>query len=162
VPVLDVVATGGEVILVQEYVHGVPLHWLLRTARRNQVRIPLPIAVSIGCQGAAGLHAAHETVDEMGLPLHIVHRDVSPQHVMIALDGSAPLLDFGIAKATMAAHITREGQFKGKLAYAAPEQLCGQATRQSDVYSLAVLLWELVVGHHMHQSVQSEVELVAT
>jgi eukaryotic-like serine/threonine-protein kinase len=162
VPVLDVVTTGGEVILVQEYVHGAPLHWLLKAARRNKCRIPIDIAVSIACQVLAGLHAAHETLDEMGMPLHIVHRDVSPQNVMVAVDGTARLLDFGIAKAAMAAHITREGQFKGKLAYAAPEQLYGHATLQSDVYSLSVLLWELLVGYRMHQSMQGEVELVAT
>jgi serine/threonine protein kinase len=161
VPVLDVVTTGGEVILVQEYVHGAPLHWLLKAARRNKSRIPIDIAVSIACQVLAGLHAAHETLDEMGMPLHIVHRDVSPQNVMVAVDGTARLLDFGIAKAAMAAHVTREGQFKGKLAYAAPEQLYGHATLQSDVYSLSVLLWELLVGYRMHQSMQGEVELVA-
>ncbi|MGH9889675.1 MAG: serine/threonine-protein kinase, partial [bacterium] len=162
VPVLDVVTSGGEAILVQEYVHGAPLHWLLRTARENKVRVPPDIAASIACQVLAGLHAAHETLDELGMPLSIVHRDVSPQNVMIATDGTARLLDFGVAKATMAAHVTREGQFKGKLAYSAPEQLRGQATRQSDLYSLAVLLWEVLVGHRMHQYVQGEAELIAT
>jgi eukaryotic-like serine/threonine-protein kinase len=162
VPVLDVVSTGEEAILVQEYVHGAPLHWLLRTVRQHKAKIPIDIAVSIACQVLAGLHAAHETLDEMGIPLHIVHRDVSPQNVMIAVDGTARLLDFGVAKASMAAHVTREGQFKGKLAYSAPEQLRGRATRQSDIYSLTVLLWELIVGHRMHQSAQAEVELVAT
>jgi serine/threonine-protein kinase len=162
VPVLDVVTTGEEAILVQEYVHGAPLHFLLRTARQTNSRIPLDIAVSIACQVLAGLHAAHETRDELGAPLHIVHRDVSPQNVMVAVDGTARLLDFGVAKATMAAHVTREGQFKGKLAYSAPEQLRGHATRQSDLYSLAVVLWELIVGHRMHHNAQAEVELVAT
>jgi len=162
VPVLDVVTTGEEAILVQEYVHGTPLHFLLRTARQTNSRIPLDIAVSIACQVLAGLHAAHETRDELGAPLHIVHRDVSPQNVMVAVDGTARLLDFGVAKATMAAHVTREGQFKGKLAYSAPEQLRGHATRQSDLYSLAVVLWELIVGHRMHHTAQAEVELVAT
>src|SRR5215510_13687036 len=77
VPVLDVVTTGEEVILVQEYVHGVPLHWLLRTARQAKTHVPLNVAISIACQVLAGLQAAHETVDEMGSPLNIVHRDVS-------------------------------------------------------------------------------------
>src|SRR4051812_38737831 len=104
VPVLDVVTRDGETLLVQEYIHGVPLHWLLRAARRNQTRIPFEISVSVACQVLAGLHAAHETRDEMGAPLEIVHRDVSPQNVMVAVDGTARLLDFGIAKATMAAH----------------------------------------------------------
>jgi serine/threonine-protein kinase len=160
VPVLDVVTTGDEVVLVQEYVHGVPLHWLLRTAHEAKTHVPINIAVSIACQVLAGLQAAHETTDEMGAPLDVVHRDVSPQNIMVATDGTARLLDFGIAKATMAAHITREGMFKGKLAYSAPEQIRGAATLQSDIYSLTVVLWELLVGHRMHNSAQSEAELI--
>jgi serine/threonine protein kinase len=161
VPVLDVVTTGEEVVLVQEYVHGAPLHWLLRTAHEAKTHVPINIAVSIACQVLAGLQAAHETTDEMGAALGVVHRDVSPQNIMVATDGTARLLDFGIAKATMAAHITREGMFKGKLAYSAPEQIRGAATQQSDIYSLSVVLWELLVGHRLHNSAQSEGELIA-
>jgi serine/threonine-protein kinase len=162
VPVLDLVTTTDEVMLVQEYVHGVPLHVLLRTAHEAGKKIPVRIAVSIAAQTLAGLHAAHTTVDEMGAPLDIVHRDVSPQNVMVAVDGSARLLDFGVAKATMAAHVTRDGTFKGKLAYSAPEQVRGKPVQQSDVYALAVVLWELLVGHRMHGTAQGEAELVAT
>jgi len=78
VPVLDVVSLGHELVLVQEYVHGVPLSWLLRESKITRTRIPIEIAVSIACQILAGLHAAHETVDELGAPLYVVHRDVSP------------------------------------------------------------------------------------
>ena len=162
VPVLDLVTTTDEVMLVQEYVHGVPLHVLLRTAHEKNQKIPVRIAVSIASQVLAGLHAAHTTVDEMGAPLNIVHRDVSPQNVMIAIDGSARLLDFGVAKATMAAHVTRDGTFKGKLAYSAPEQVRGKPVQQSDIYALSVVVWELLVGHRMHGSSQGEAELVAT
>jgi serine/threonine-protein kinase len=161
VPVLDVVTTGDEVVLVQEYVHGVPLHWLLRTAHEAKTHVPINIAVSVACQVLAGLQAAHETTDEMGEALGVVHRDVSPQNIMVATDGTARLLDFGIAKATMAAHITREGMFKGKLAYSAPEQIRGAATQQSDIYSLSVVLWELLVGHRLHNNAQSEGELIS-
>jgi serine/threonine-protein kinase len=162
VPVLDLVTTTDEVMLVQEYVHGVPLHILLRTAKHAKKHIPPKVAIGIAQQVAAGLHAAHDTSDEMGQPLNIVHRDVSPQNVMLATDGMARLLDFGVAKATMAAHVTRDGTFKGKLAYSSPEQLRGHATRQSDVYALAVVLWELLVGHRMHEKAQGEGELVTT
>jgi len=160
VPVLDVVTSGEDVVLVQEYVHGAPLHWLLRTAHEAKTHIPINVAVSIGCQVLAGLHAAHETSDEMGAPLNIVHRDVSPQNIMVSTDGTARLLDFGVAKASMTAHVTRDGTFKGKLAYSAPEHIKAAATRQSDVYSLAVVLWELVVGHRMHNTAQSEGALI--
>jgi serine/threonine-protein kinase len=161
VPVLDLVTTSDDVMLVQEYVHGVPLHTLLRTARQHKQHVPVRVAVAIASQVLAGLHAAHETADEMGAPLNIVHRDVSPQNIMVATDGSARLLDFGVAKATMTAHVTRNGTFKGKLAYSAPEQLEGKATAQSDVYALSVVLWELVVGHRLHGSAQGEAELVS-
>jgi eukaryotic-like serine/threonine-protein kinase len=162
VPVLDLVTTSDEVMLVQEYVHGVPLHVLLRTIHEANQRIPVRIAVCIASQILAGLHAAHTTVDELGAPLDIVHRDVSPQNVMIAVDGSARLLDFGVAKATMAAHVTRDGTFKGKLAYSAPEQVRSKPVQASDVYSLSIVLWELLVGHRMHGATQGEAELIAT
>ncbi|MBL0220940.1 MAG: protein kinase [Myxococcales bacterium] len=152
VPVLDVVTMSDEVILVQDYVHGVPLSWLQKALFEARTRIPIPIAVSIACQTLAGLHAAHETTDELGTPLEIVHRDVSPQNVMIAADGTARLLDFGVAKAAMAMHVTRAGMFKGKIGYAAPEQIRGRATRQSDVYAVAVVLWELLAGRRLHPS----------
>jgi serine/threonine-protein kinase len=160
VPVLDVVSLGEEIVLVQEYVHGAPLSWLQRAAHTAKAPIPVPVASAIACDVLAGLHAAHETSDEMGVPLHIVHRDVSPQNVLIAVDGTARLLDFGVAKVEMAGHVTRKGTFKGKLGYAPPEQIRGKATRQSDVYSLSVVLWELLVGRRLFGSVDSEAELI--
>ncbi len=160
VPVLDVVTMSNEVILVQDYVHGVPLSWLQRTLGEGGVRIPVTIAVSIACQTLAGLHAAHETTDELGTPLRIVHRDVSPQNVMIATDGTARLLDFGVAKAADAVHVTRAGVFKGKIAYASPEQIRGKATRQSDIYAVAVLLWELLVGRRLNPSSMGQAEQI--
>jgi serine/threonine-protein kinase len=161
VPVLDVVATDDDVILIQEYVHGAALDKLLRIARQGRAHVPIRIAVAIATQVLAGLQAAHDTSDEVGMPLNIVHRDVSPQNIMIAVDGAARLLDFGVAKATMAAHITREHTFKGKIAYSAAEQLHGASTCQSDVYSLAVVLWESIVGRRLYQGAAGESEIVA-
>jgi len=161
VNVLDVVTLGDEVMLVQEYVHGAPLSVLLRAAHEAKAPIPVPVAAAIACHILAGLHAAHETRDELGEPLHIVHRDVSPQNIMVGADGTARLLDFGVAKASMGAHVSRKGTFKGKLGYSAPEQIRGEATRQSDVYALAVVLWELLVGHRLHNRAQGEAELIA-
>ncbi len=161
VNVLDVVTLGEEVMLVQEYVHGAPLGALLRAAYDSKSHVPVPVAAAIACQVLAGLHAAHDTVDELGTPLQIVHRDVSPQNILIATDGSARLLDFGVAKAALSAHVTRKGTFKGKLGYSSPEQIRGEACRQSDVYSLGVVLWELIVGHRLHSLAQSDAELIA-
>ena len=152
VPVLDVVTSGDEVILVQDYVHGAPLSLVQQLAAAARTRLPIPVAVAIACQILAGLYAAHATADELGIPLQIIHRDVSPQNVMIGTDGTVRLLDFGVAKAAMASHVTRVGMFKGKIAYAAPEQLRGRATQQSDLYAVGVVLWELLVGQRLHPS----------
>src|SRR5688572_18113877 len=121
VPTLDVIAENDEVLLVMEYVQGESLSRLMRAVRPAPV--PLPIAIAVGIQMLHGLHAAHEAKTEQGQNLHLVHRDVSPQNVLVGIDGIARVLDFGVAKAAHRAQTTREGQIKGKLSYMAPEQL---------------------------------------
>jgi serine/threonine-protein kinase len=151
VPVLDVVVSGNELILVQEYVHGVPLSQLMKVAHSEDKPISIDIAIAVLAGILAGLHAAHEVRDEAGAPLEIVHRDVSPANVMISVDGVPRLLDFGIAKATTSTHHTREGVFKGKLAYMAPEQLRMEPIdRTADVYATGVLAWELLVNRRIY------------
>lgn len=152
VPVLDVVREGEEVILVQEYVHGVPLSYLLKRALAESTPIALSIVLAILSGVLSGLHAAHEATDDFGDPLGIVHRDVSPQNVLVSVDGIPRIVDFGIAKAKTSEHQTREGFFKGKLSYMAPEQLRGETvTRAADIYAAGVLLWELVVNRRFLQ-----------
>jgi serine/threonine-protein kinase len=160
VPVLDVVHTGTEVILVQEYVHGVPLDKLLRAARERAVAVPPEVAVALGADVLAGLHAAHEAKDELGASMEIVHRDVSPQNVLVGVDGIARILDFGVAKATVNTHVTRAGTFKGKLAYFAPEQVRGEATRAADLYAAGVVLWEALAGRRLHAGM-ADVDLIS-
>jgi serine/threonine-protein kinase len=151
VPVLDVVVSGSELILVQEYVHGVPLSQLMKIAQVNEAPIAIDVAVAVLAGVLAGLHAAHEVRDESGSPLEIVHRDVSPANVMVSVDGVPRLLDFGIAKATTSTHHTREGVFKGKLAYMAPEQLrMERIDRHVDVYATGVMAWELLVNRRVY------------
>ena len=145
VPVIDVVAMSGELLLVMEYVRGESLARLVRGERQ----VPAPIATSIITGVLHGLHAAHEAVDERGDPLCLVHRDVSPQNILVGVDGIARVVDFGVAKAVGRVQTTREGQLKGKLAYMAPEQLRGEATRATDVYAAAVVLWELLTGRRL-------------
>jgi serine/threonine protein kinase len=150
---LDVLAEQGEVLLVMEYIHGDALSRINRVLRGRQERIPLRIAVAIMSGVLQGLHAAHEAKSEKGEPLGIVHRDVSPQNVIVGVDGVARVLDFGIAKAADQVHLTREGELKGKLVYMAPEQLLGETlTRRTDIFSAAVVLWECLTGQRLFES----------
>jgi serine/threonine protein kinase len=152
VQTLDVVADGDEVFLVMEYVAGETLSRLLMAAKATHARVPPPVSVAIVCGALHGLHAAHEAAHENGEPLSLVHRDVSPQNVIVGVDGVARVLDFGIAKATGRIHATREGQVKGKLAYMPPEQLAGVVTRKSDVYAAAVVLWEALTQRRLFEA----------
>jgi serine/threonine protein kinase len=150
VPTLDVVADGGDLLLVMEYVHGEALQPLLRAMRARRERVPLRITLTVMTAMLHGLHAAHEATTETGHPLNVVHRDVSPQNVMVGVDGVARVLDFGIARAAVRLENTREGIVKGKLAYMAPEQLGGALVdRRADVYSAAVVLWEMIAGRRL-------------
>lgn len=144
VPTLDVVSMEDELLLVMEYVDGDSLRGL---TRGENERVPLPIVVAIVSEMLHGLHAAHEARSESGEPLSIVHRDVSPQNVLVGADGVARLVDFGIARANNISSATAEGDVKGKLAYMAPEQVRGEAvTRHADIFAAGVVLWELLTG----------------
>jgi serine/threonine protein kinase len=125
VPTLDVVATGGELFLVMEYVPGESIARLARALREQKQTLPTRILSAVMAGVLHGLHAAHEAKDERGHPLGIVHRDMSPQNVLVGTDGVARVLDFGVAKAAGRMQTTREGQIKGKLSYMPPEQLRG-------------------------------------
>jgi serine/threonine protein kinase len=150
---LDVIVERGEVLLVMEYIHGEALSRISRTLRAKNERIPLRIAVAIMSGVLHGLHAAHEAKSEKGEPLGIVHRDVSPQNVIVGVDGVARVLDFGIAKAADQVHLTREGEVKGKLIYMAPEQLLGEpVSRRTDIFSASVVLWECLTGQRLFES----------
>ncbi len=151
VPVLDIVADGEDVVLVQEYVHGVPLDRLFRVVASRAEVIPARIVIGIVAGVLAGLHSAHETADEHSSPLGIIHRDVSPQNIIVSAEGIPRLLDFGIAKARSSAHVTRAGLLMGKIAYMAPEQVRSEeVTRAADIYSCGVVLWELLALRRLH------------
>jgi serine/threonine-protein kinase len=150
VPTLDVVAADDEVFLVMDYVRGATLAQLIRTVRRRGDRVQPLISVGIVSGMLQGLHAAHESRDDRGDRLDLVHRDVSPQNVLVGTDGVPRLLDFGVAKASGRLQTTRDGQLKGKLAYMAPEQVRGDPlTRRTDVYAASVVLWEVLTGKRL-------------
>ncbi len=160
VPTLDVVTSDGELLIVMEYVRGESLARLLRGEIASGRRVPLPVVSAIVFGALHGLHAAHEATSDQGEPLEIVHRDVSPQNILVGLDGVSRVIDFGVAKAAGRLQTTREGVIKGKIAYMAPEQLsAGEVTRRVDLYAMAVVLWEMLAGRRMLQA-PSEASLV--
>jgi serine/threonine-protein kinase len=156
---LDLFAKDGAFGLVLEYIEGDSLAALVRSAAADKEPVPRPVAIAIISGVLRGLDAAHEVRDEQGEPLHLVHRDVSPQNVLVGVDGIARLIDFGVAKALGRYTTTGPGEVRGKLSYMAPEQVRGQrATRQSDVYAAGVILWELLTGRRLfHGEVEAQV-----
>lgn len=148
----DVIVTDDNVHLVMDYVEGESLARIVEHLARRDTRAPPAIASAIMSSALRGLHAAHEATSDSGEPLGIVHRDVSPQNIMVSVDGVVRVVDFGIAKAAGRLAETRDRQVKGKLRYMAPEQARGKpVSRQADVYAAGIVLWELLTGEPLHQ-----------
>lgn len=153
VPILDVLTHEDELIIFMEYVHGEALHSLLRATSEQQSPIPIPIGCAIIAGALHGLHAAHEARSEFGSLLGIVHRDISPQNILVGVDGVTRVLDFGIAKALSEHTYTDPGTLKGKFSYMAPEALrCEPITRRTDIFSAGVVLWELLTSRKLFGS----------
>lgn len=140
----------GKNYIVMEYADGESLALLLKHAVQRAQRLGPGLVASIIADTAAALHAAHELKGPDGQFLGLVHRDVSPQNVMLTYGGRVKLTDFGVAKAVGRLQRTQPGEIKGKLAYMAPEQAYGrEVDRRSDVYSLGVVLYELALGRRL-------------
>ena len=153
VSILEVGASPVGYYLVMEYVEGDTLARILARAAGHGKRIPTPIALRIILDTLAGLHAAHELKNDQGELVHLVHRDVSPQNVLVGVDGIARITDFGVARATSRLTTTRVGQLKGKLAYMAPEQAQGDTIdRRADVFSAGVLVWETLAAKRLFKA----------
>jgi eukaryotic-like serine/threonine-protein kinase len=152
VQVFEVVDEGAAPFMVMEYVEGVSLSQVLA---RTEQRLPTRLHVHILMQVLAGLHYFHELRDEEGNPLDGVHRDVSPQNVIVMHEGAAKVLDFGIAKLQGVQHndVTRAGVIKGKLSYMPPEQLVGDTSidRRADVFAVGIMLWEAFARRRLWQ-----------
>jgi serine/threonine protein kinase/tetratricopeptide (TPR) repeat protein len=142
-------------ILAMEYVEGCDLGHLMNAAKNTATRIPPWVAAWIIAEAAKGLHYAHEKRDEGGAPLDIVHRDVSPQNVLLSYEGIVKIADFGIASARLVDE--EAGVLKGKFGYMSPEQARGEKVdRRSDLYSLGVILWECLTGRPLHGGLGGE------
>src|SRR5664279_317683 len=147
VHIYDFGKVDHDYFIAMEYVDGVHAGQLFKAGEELEKLSPTLVA-RIGADAAAALHSAHELRTASGKPLGLVHRDVSPANIMISYDGVVKLCDFGIAKAAAATdQLTSPGQVKGKYAYMSPEQTVAQPLDgRSDVFSLAIVLWELLAG----------------
>ncbi|HET9933295.1 MAG TPA: serine/threonine-protein kinase, partial [Polyangiaceae bacterium] len=146
---LDVLVVEDELLVVMDYVSGETLSTLMRGVQ-PEVGAPPSIIGSILVDALYGLHAAHEAKAENGAPLDIVHRDISPQNIIVGVDGVARVLDFGVAKAATRSQVTKDGEIKGKISYMAPEQLKAHAIdRRTDVFAAGVVLWEALTGRRL-------------
>jgi serine/threonine-protein kinase len=149
IEIMDLGEQDRILYLVMEWVSGEALSIIMKYAA-TRGGIPLPIAVHIATQTCRGLHAAHELREENGVLVGLVHRDVSPQNVLVTYDGVVKVVDFGVAKATARLDTqTEAGQLKGKIAYMSPEQLRGEKIdRRTDVFAMGILLYMMTTGKH--------------
>ena len=153
ISVLDVGEDGDGPYLVMDFVEGLPLGSLLALLGSREELLSVQTCVRIGIQLASGLHAAHEVRGHDGHPLNLVHRDLSPQNVIVGYDGIVRITDFGIAKAGGRSLRTSTGILKGKMSYMSPEQLqFEEPDRRSDLFALGVVLFEMVSGRRLYRN----------
>jgi eukaryotic-like serine/threonine-protein kinase len=148
---------GGRYFICMEYLEGQTLSRLLKKTMDGS--LPLAARLEIMCQMLEGLSYLHAFSDLDGTPLGLVHRDISPNNIFITFDGGVKVLDFGVAKAAGISHVTEAGTFKGKLGYAAPEQIVGRSDQRSDVFAAGVLLWEILTYRRLTQD-RTQTEIV--
>src|SRR6187549_2093518 len=160
IQVFDFGAVGDTYFLAMEYVEGIDLLRVLQEAAKARVRLPYGISTYIVQQLAKGLDYAHRKTDEFGGPLGIVHRDISPQNVLLSWDGGVKIVDFGIARARDVNE--EQGVIKGKFAYMSPEQARGEPVDcRSDVFAAGIVLFELVCARPLfHGKGKEELDMV--
>ena len=154
VPTTDISDTqDAGYYLVMDYIEGDHLGAMLQSAYKAGERLTIPVSLRIVMDALAGLGAAHALTDDSGRRINLVHRDISPHNIMVGTDGIARLTDFGVAKAEVRLSTTREGQFKGKLAYMSPEHASsGETDQRSDLFSMGIILWECLTGRRLFRS----------
>jgi len=154
VPTTDISDTqDAGFYLVMDYIEGDHLGAILQAAYKSGARLPVPLTLRVVMDALGGLAAAHALTDESGRRINLVHRDISPHNIMVGTDGISRLTDFGVAKAEVRLSTTREGQFKGKLAYMSPEHAStGQTDQRSDLFSMGIILWECLTGRRLFRA----------
>jgi hypothetical protein len=152
VQMYDVGVVDGNYFIAMEYLHGEDVRSIMKALFKKEEKLPLEHALNIMIGVCSGLHYAHEKVGFDGKPLNIVHRDVTPQNIIVTYEGGVKLLDFGIAKASNRFGETRFGTLKGKVPYMSPEQCRGETLdRRSDVFSLGIMMYELSLGKRLYK-----------
>ncbi|TMA90128.1 MAG: serine/threonine protein kinase [Deltaproteobacteria bacterium] len=160
VSIYDLGEANGNYFIAMEFIDGPSLRAVAKRARERGERLPIAEVVKIVSMAAAGLHYAHELADDGGKPLGLVHRDISPDNILVHRNGVAKVVDFGIAKAANSSGTTRTGALKGKVAYMPPEQLRGDPLdRRADVFALGVVLYEMLAGQRPWEG-DSDVSLI--
>ena len=150
----------GELFLAMEYLAGESVSGLMRRLATQRRPLPVGLAAHLIAEACAGLHAAHTMTDDHGEPLHVVHRDVSPQNLFVTYDGHVKVLDFGVAKARARLARTHTGHAKGKFGYMSPEQCRREEVdARTDVFALGIVLWELLTGRRLFHD-DSELAMV--
>jgi serine/threonine protein kinase len=134
-----------------EFIDGKDLYQLLVKCSERDIAIPLDLIAFIGMEMSAGLHFAHTKSDNYGQPLNLIHRDVSPQNVLVSYDGEVKIVDFGIAKASKRSRETESGVIKGKFFYMSPEQAWGDnIDARTDIFSSGICLYEMITGEMLY------------
>ncbi|MGV3625635.1 MAG: protein kinase domain-containing protein [Archangium sp.] len=147
VQIFDLGAQDDSYFIAMEFIHGEDVRRVWKHAERQGKPIPLALICRIIIDACAGLDYAHKKTDQSGRPLGIVHRDISPQNILVSFEGGVKVVDFGIAKAADQATVTRSGVLKGKYSYMSPEQAGGQhIDSRTDIFALGVVLYELLTG----------------
>ncbi|MGZ6142938.1 MAG: serine/threonine protein kinase, partial [Myxococcales bacterium] len=152
---------GGVYYMAMEYLRGEDLRRLWKACEQRGTPLRVPLICRVISDAAAGLDFAHSLRDSKGEPYHIVHRDISPQNILVTFEGGVKVIDFGVAKAAGRAQHTRTGALKGKYSYMSPEQVAGaEVDGRSDIFALGIVLHELLTGRRLFKA-DSDVQTLA-
>ncbi len=150
VQIFDLGRIGESYFIAMEYISGRDMSRVVPRAEKLGIMFPIEYAAAIATSVLDGLAHAHVKTDPFGEPLHIVHRDITPENIMVGWNGNVKILDFGIAKASSQSDQTRAGEIKGKLSYMSPEQAMGKSLdARSDIFSLGIVLYEWITGYRL-------------